>query len=188
MNQRDAEPAIRNQLGRFSPNRDVASLVVLWGCFSLATFLFSCAPPSRGETPAQPIAFNHSVHVGRGFECTRCHRGAERAKHAGLPALETCASCHRWVISEHPEVKKVVTAYENAQPILWRKVNSIRPLAMVHFNHRAHARAEVGCSTCHGDVASMTVAEPVINTANMGWCLDCHRARDASIDCLVCHY
>ncbi len=78
-------------------------------------------------------------------------------------------------------------ANENRAPILWAKVNVIPDTAMVHFNHGAHARAGIECLTCHGDVASMTVAAPVRNVADMGWCVECHRENDASDDCLACH-
>ena len=147
-----------------------------------------CAPSNNIPTPEQPIAFNHKVHIENELECVRCHVGAEEGVHAGLPPVRTCASCHRRVIPEHPEVQKILTAWEEKTPILWRKVNIIPEAAMVHFNHRAHARAEVGCESCHGDVRSMTVAEPVLEVANMGWCIDCHRESEATDDCLACHY
>jgi hypothetical protein len=44
----------------------------------------------------------------------------------------------------------------------------------VYFDHSIHIAKGVGCSTCHGDVASM----PLMRQAaplTMGWCLDCHR-------------
>ena len=55
------------------------------------------------------------------------------------------------------------------------------------INHAPHIRAGVECSTCHGDVASMTVAERVVDHT-MGFCIDCHKSKQASIDCLACHY
>ena len=146
-----------------------------------------CAPPTRLPTPPQPIAYDHAVHVADGMQCVRCHAGAAEGVHAGLPALRLCASCHRRVIPEHPEVQKILAAWEEQEPIRWRKVNVLPTRAMVQFNHRAHARAGVECGVCHGDVATMTVAEPVINVANMGWCVECHRERGASDDCLTCH-
>ena len=52
---------------------------------------------------------------------------------------------------------------------------------------RPHIRAGVNCAECHGDVASMEAAVQV-ESLSMGWCLDCHKEREASRDCLVCHY
>jgi hypothetical protein len=59
---------------------------------------------------------------------------------------------------------------------------------MVHFDHSAHLRAEIECQTCHGDVGQMTLAHQVRDTADMGWCLECHRERQASTDCVTCHH
>jgi len=149
--------------------------------------LVGCGPRQNLPTPEQPIAYDHQVHIEAGLECVRCHRGAEEGVHAGMPSVQACAGCHRREIPDHPEVQKVMLASENREPILWAKVNVIPDSAMVHFNHRAHARAGVECLTCHGDVASMTVAEPVRNVADMGWCVECHRENEASDDCLACH-
>ncbi len=140
------------------------------------------------EAPPQPIAYSHKAHIDAGLECSRCHRGAERAKEAGIPELYVCVTCHRRAIPDHPEIVKVKAYYDRNEPVLWRKVNVISAEAMVHFDHGAHARAEVGCQTCHGDVGQMTLARRVINTADMGWCVSCHEQEEASIDCLTCHH
>lgn len=147
-----------------------------------------CRAPAPPPTPEQPIAFSHVKHEEAGLTCDRCHRGAVAGKQADLPALRLCAQCHRREVSDHPEVQKVLAAYEEKTPIPWVKVNVLPDKAMVQFNHRAHAKAEVGCEQCHGDVASMGVAEAVREVADMGWCIDCHRENDASDDCLTCHF
>jgi hypothetical protein len=33
----------------------------------------------------------------------------------------------------------------------------------------------------------MTEVHPVVNLANMAWCVDCHRQNQASVDCYTCH-
>ena len=43
------------------------------------------------------------------------------------------------------------------------------------------------CAMCHGDLTQMTVAERVVDHT-MGFCIDCHKQRGASNDCLTCHY
>ena len=139
--------------------------------------------------PSQPIAFSHRAHAeAEDIPCVRCHQGVATQVKAGLPPVSSCVSCHRRVIPDHPEIAKLMDAFQAREPIVWTKVNSMPVTAMVHFRHDAHIRAEIECSTCHGDVADMTIARRVINTADMGWCLDCHRAREASIDCLTCHH
>lgn len=159
------------------------------GGFLLGVLLLACGPPPIPPAPEQPIAFSHAAHVADGeLVCSRCHPGAESEKHAGLTPLRTCASCHRRTIPDHPEVQKLLAYWERQEPVLWQRVNFFPDSAMVHFNHGAHYRAGVECQECHGDHREMTVANPPINVANMGWCLECHRAREASLDCFTCHY
>jgi Cytochrome c7 and related cytochrome c/Class III cytochrome C family len=140
--------------------------------------------------PPQPIAFNHKVHIDNKIECTRCHRGAETQAEAGLPPMATCAGCHRRQATDNPEVQKFMKQYDNGrgEPLVWRRVYTLPAEAMVHFKHKPHIRAGVECATCHGDLSQMTVAQEVVNVANMGWCLDCHRERGAPTDCLTCHH
>jgi hypothetical protein len=45
----------------------------------------------------------------------------------------------------------------------------------------------VDCTNCHGNVAQMTVAERKVDHS-MGFCVDCHREKKASNDCLTCHF
>ena len=47
--------------------------------------------------------------------------------------------------------------------------------------------ASAVCSTCHGDVASMTKVRQV-RALKMGDCVDCHRDNSAPTDCTTCHY
>lgn len=161
---------------------------VMWmGLVMIAVLLGGCGR-SWAEVPEQPVAYSHAVHVEAGLECARCHAGAEENKRAGLPPLATCVSCHRREIPDHPEVQKLLAAWEARTPILWEKVNVIPADAAVQFHHGAHARAGVECSTCHGDLTKMTVAEPYVDVARMGWCVQCHRDSGATDDCLACHY
>jgi formamidopyrimidine-DNA glycosylase len=159
------------------------------GALLVALMAAGCSsePP---PPPPQPIAFNHSVHAENDIDCTRCHQGVETQAQAGLPAMATCATCHRREATDHPEVVRFMEQYAsgNGEPMVWRKVNVMPTSAMVHFKHKPHIRAGVDCTSCHGDVTQMTVAQRVINTASMGWCLDCHKEQNASIDCLTCHH
>lgn len=158
--------------------------------FGLACALALLAGCADGAPPPeQPIAFSHQTHDEEDISCDRCHQGAETQAKAGLPPLSSCAVCHRRrAIPDHPEVVKFMASLDAGEPVLWRKVHVMPPSAMVHFKHNAHVRAGIDCSTCHGDVARMTVARQVVDVANMGWCLSCHRENDASVDCLTCHH
>lgn len=151
-------------------------------------WVVGCGPPQLPPAPEQPIAFSHRAHAQAEVPCSQCHRGAYEGKRAGLAPLQACALCHRREIPDHPEVAKVLAAWQERQTIAWRRVYWLPETSMVQFNHRAHVRAEIECQTCHGPVEEMTVVEPVVNIADMGWCLECHRQRGANDDCLACHY
>ena len=59
--------------------------------------------------------------------------------------------------------------------------------AHVRFDHAPHIRAKVECSTCHGNQKQQQVAVRAVNM-DMGFCVNCHREKQASNDCLTCHY
>lgn len=160
--------------------------VRLLAAVTAALIAAACGPSE--SPPEQPIAFRHAPHAAKGIDCLQCHLGADKVDRAGLPPIDTCASCHFGQIPDHPEVQKVFQHYDDKEPIRWVKVNVMPESAMVHFPHAVHVRAGVECSACHGDVASMGVAEPVIELADMGFCLDCHRQRQATTDCVACHH
>ena len=138
------------------------------------------------DPDAQPIAFSHSHHVTEvGIDCQFCHAYARRGPVAGIPSVQRCAGCHQVVLSEQPEILRVLEYWENEEPIPWVRVHDLPD--HVRFTHKAHLRAGVGCETCHGDVAGMEAAVQV-ESLSMGWCVSCHEDRGATRDCLACHY
>lgn len=139
-----------------------------------------------GAPGEQPIAFSHARHVAQaGIDCQFCHAYARRGPVAGIPAVERCVGCHRSILTERPEILKVLAYWEEETPIPWIRVHNLPDY--VRFSHKAHVRSGVGCAACHGDVARMDIAEQV-ESLSMGWCVDCHAERDASRDCVICHY
>jgi hypothetical protein len=163
--------------------------------------LLACEPTNQGYAPAQPIQYSHAVHAGAmQIPCQYCHTGAERGRFAGIPPASVCLNCHKQVLPDHPEIRKVRAAVDEGQPIAWVRVHNLPDFA--YFNHSAHVRAEIACQTCHGPVESMgrvTQFSPL----TMGFCLDCHRKGTASFgrgspvraaqanrltDCAVCHH
>ena len=138
------------------------------------------------EAAGQPIAFSHAHHVSEiGVDCQFCHAYARRGPVAGIPSVQRCVGCHRVVLNEQPEILKVLDYWENEEPIPWVRVHDLPDY--VRFAHKTHIRARVDCADCHGDVAEMQAAVQV-ESLSMGWCLDCHEERDATRDCLACHY
>ncbi len=53
-------------------------------------------------------------------------------------------------------------------------------------DRRKHVTAGNTCQDCHGKVAETERLAPAGNL-NMGGCMNCHQARNASIDCTFCH-
>ena len=93
--------------------------------------------------------------------------------------------CHRYVLTTNPEVMKLRRVWDAGKTIEWVKVYALP--RFVRFNHGAHALAGVACDSCHGDVGSMARVARVTDLS-MGWCVTCHRAQGAPVDCLTCHY
>ena len=146
--------------------------------------LSGAAGPS--DPAAQPIDFSHAHHVAEiGVDCQFCHAYARRGPVAGIPSVQRCVGCHRVVLSEQPEILKVLEYWENEEPIPWVRVHDLPDY--VRFAHKPHLRAGVGCADCHGNVEEMQAAVQV-ESLSMGWCLSCHKERDATRDCLACHY
>jgi hypothetical protein len=115
----------------------------------------------------------------------------ERA--ASIPAVALCMTCHKSVGDGLPEVEKLRAIADEGRAINWVRVHRVPD--HVRFVHEAHIRffsetdgvpASAVCSTCHGDIASMTKVEQV-RPLKMGDCVDCHRDKDAPTDCTTCH-
>ncbi len=142
----------------------------------------------RPEPEQQPIAFTHKVHAENRIDCTSyCHTGAGVGPVAGIPGVKQCLICHRTIATDRPEIQKIAAYEERGEDIPWQRVYGFSAPAHVKFHHAPHIRAGVDCSTCHGDVEQMTVAVRAVDLT-MGFCVDCHRQRGASVECVACHY
>ncbi|MCL5961993.1 MAG: cytochrome c family protein [Chloroflexi bacterium] len=142
------------------------------------------------KVPDQPIYFWHSTHAqGNQIPCLYCHQYASKSSIAGIPSVETCIGCHRVVIPQNPEVEKVFGYWQRQEPIPWARVTYLPDF--VYFTHDRHVNSGLGCLDCHKPNASNDLTEPVWFQDRfkpaMGWCIDCHTARQVSIDCYTCH-
>ena len=96
--------------------------------------------------------------------------------------------CHAAIATDRPLIQKITHDYsDKGIDIPWQRVYGFPSTAHVRFNHAPHLRAQVACATCHGPIAQQTVAQRNVNHT-MGFCIDCHREKQASNDCLTCHY
>jgi hypothetical protein len=164
--------------------RLLGGLLALVGVFAAG----GCA-----ESPvAQPIPFNHRLHVANEIECVHCHEGVLTAARAGLPRVEVCMECHEADITENPaamaHVELVRRHARAGTEIPWQKLYALP--AHVYYSHRRHvAIAGLECAGCHGDIAEAATPPPgpVARTLAMGTCMDCHEARGVENDCAWCH-
>lgn len=161
------------------------SLVTVFVCGYILVGIFGSV-----DSPQQPIEFDHSLHVsnsaGPQLDCAFCHEHADKSNHATIPNCATCMACHESVKSDSPEIKKLAAYYEREQQPPWVRVYYIEKSADVYFTHKPHAAAGVECAFCHGKVEQMRRVRREVNQS-MGWCVDCHRQRNVSADCYVCH-
>ena len=128
----------------------------------------------QGHAPEQPIAFSHALHAGLyELDCQYCHAGAERSRHAGVPAASVCLNCHSQVKTDAPEIRKLASLVAADRPVPWVKVHRLPDFAF--FSHASHVSAAgLTCQTCHGNVQQMVRVQQQ-ETMTMGWCLSCHR-------------
>ena len=163
----------------------VAALLGYFGAFLLAVAGLGYLWHGTDPAPEQPIAFPHTVHAGTlQLPCTFCHAFVERSRHAGAPPIEVCMGCHRTVATDRGEIKKLTRYFEEKRPIEWKRVYALPEF--IYFSHKRHIKAGLACAACHGDVAGMKRVRRVSNLV-MGWCVSCHRVRNAPMDCWTCH-
>ena len=142
----------------------------------------------RRPEPEQPFDFPHDIHAGKQIACTEyCHEAVSTGPVAGLPSVRTCMACHNTVATNRPRIQQITAMHAEGRDFAWQRVYGYTAQAHVRFNHAPHVAAQVECATCHGDIASGTVATRTVDLT-MGFCVNCHNERQASIDCLTCHF
>jgi hypothetical protein len=165
----------------FGPGMDLAarSFLIALGLGATAAIAFAFAMPAsdyrtaQHETIAQPVPFSHQHHVaGLGLDCRYCHGAVERAANAGMPATETCMTCHSQIWTHAEMLAPVRASLAEHRPLRWKKVNTLPDY--VYFDHSIHIAKGIGCASCHGAVARMPLTRKEA-PLSMSWCLDCHR-------------
>jgi len=137
----------------------------------------------------QPIAYNHQIHVETAeLACVDCHVSVETGVRATIPSTELCSGCHAdEPIGESAEEAKLLTYVADGAEVPWAKVYEVPD--HVYFSHRRHVTGgELECQECHGKVSSFTsaISAPFL-AVTMENCMDCHRERNVTNDCLSCH-
>ena len=166
----------------FKPNANsiahmtIIAIAVLPLTVGLALAALSRSPANTKVNVAknQPVPFSHQHHNWElGIDCRYCHTSVEKSSYAGIPATETCMSCHSQIWTNSPLLEPIRTSYETGTPIKWNKVNKLPDF--VFFNHSIHVNRGLNCNTCHGPMQDEHITAKG-NAFQMSWCLDCHRA------------
>jgi hypothetical protein len=178
------------ETGRETPKKSRIRTGHLWiafgGLLFVILFYFYSVYPARSVGPEQPIPFSHRIHAGvKQINCRFCHSSVEISQDAGLPAVEKCFFCHKYVIPDHPEIRKEKSYFDARKPMAWVRV--FWTPEFVFFRHEPHVRwAGLDCTNCHGAVKNMDRLRRV--EFQMGFCVTCHRRMNAQLDCwLACH-
>jgi hypothetical protein len=153
----------------------IAAVVLLAGCTLAAAYIIDRGAwnTSVRVAPEQPIPFSHKHHVkDDGLDCRYCHTGVENSSYAGLPATETCMTCHSQIWSSASLTQPIRDSWASGKSIEWTRVHDLPDF--VYFNHSIHINKGIGCSTCHGQVDEMPLMYRA-NALNMNWCINCHR-------------
>jgi hypothetical protein len=144
---------------------------------------------SRSQAaPQQPMPFPHNKMVQAGVQCVFCHTDATKSPSPGMPSVEKCMGCHKFVATNTPAIQQLAAYWQRQEPVPWVRINQLP--RYVHFPHNVHVNSGINCERCHGDVGQMPVTHQVA-VMNMGWCLSCHQQQPNAkqlIDCVICHY
>lgn len=182
MAEKNEEKAYRVHRARKFYGWFVAAALLVVGMVYLFHFY-----PAEGIGPQQPIYFSHRIHAGvKKIDCRFCHPYVERSEHAGLPEMEKCFYCHKYVIPTHPQLVSEKMHLDTKNPVPWVRIFSVPDF--VQFKHLPHIQwGKLDCVRCHGNVASMDRLRPV--AFQMKFCIDCHKEKNAQLDCwLSCHH
>jgi hypothetical protein len=151
--------------------------------------LFTWAVQTPSDAPTQPIPFSHRAHAGTlKLKCQMCHQTPANTVDSGdvitLPPVSRCMECHSAVKTDSPAIRKLADAAKEGKEIEWVPVYQLDGDAK--FNHKAHLDKGTACAVCHGKVEEREQLYQEIDLS-MGTCMDCHRAKQASIACAFCH-
>lgn len=132
----------------------------------------------------QPIPFSHRRHATARIQCADCHTKARGEERAGIPQAAQCMACHAEVRKDAPVIRQLARLAAEKEQIPWVRVYRLPDF--VFFSHAVHGTAAVECRSCHGPVEERETLQKEVSTG-MRACVDCHRARNAPVDCSRCH-
>jgi hypothetical protein len=145
----------------------------------------AAAAPADAAANPPAVAFSHKTHAADNqIGCGVCHPYARHSPNAGLAPASVCIGCHKFVSKDKPDIKTLAAEFAAGRSLTWTRMHRVPD--HVFFSHERHLARNVECQACHGDVASMALDRRV-HELQMGFCMDCHREKQATVDCLACH-
>lgn len=177
--------SLKEVLSTLGKNKEPLFWSILSVLLVLAFLYLFYMPPSTRIGFEQPIPFSHRVHAGvKNIQCEFCHPYVGRSIHPGLPPVEKCLYCHKYIIAEHPWIRKEHEYFNTGTPVPWVKANYLSEHVL--FNHQRHIRKNIQCRQCHGLVETMDRIQG--KHFYMGFCIECHKEKNANVGCwLACH-
>ncbi len=144
------------------------------------------APNTTGNSaPAQPIPFNHQLHVGTAkLQCNDCHEPNRGGSTLAIPQPSKCMLCHAAIATDKPAIKELTEKAKNNELVSWVRI--YRVPSFVTFSHKTHTSAGATCEGCHGPVAERTAMLEEKNL-HMAGCISCHQQAGAPSTCDTCH-
>src|SRR5437868_2266156 len=104
-----------------------AKASVVGAVFAIVFVTFSAVVADRSPyvtgvtTPIpQPVPFSHEHHVtGLGLDCRFCHISVETSPFAGIPALDTCMTCHSQIWKNSPMLAPIRDGFNQGARLAW---------------------------------------------------------------------
>ena len=157
-------------------------MTLRYACLLAVGALLARAQPTP---PAQPIPFSHKLHAGAlKVQCKLCHPNPDPGEMMTIAGAAKCMQCHSAIKTDSPSIQKLAAFAKNERELPWARVYQIPEF--VRFSHRTHVASGAACADCHGQVVQRDQLFREVGLS-MSNCMDCHRAKKASIDCLFCH-
>jgi len=177
--------ALGKEIGVLAKNKVALFWTSLVIFLVLGFLYFFYASPATRIRPEQPIPFSHRVHAGvKAIQCQFCHPYVGRSIFPGIPPVEKCLYCHKYIIANFPPIKKEHQYFNTNTPTPWKKVFYIPE--HVFFRHVWHIKRNIECQQCHGQIQTMDRIPA--KKFKMGFCVDCHKQNKAKLGCwLACH-
>ena len=135
--------------------------------------------------PEQPVPFSHKQHAGTlKMPCEYCHAPSRSGATLTIPRASFCMQCHQTIATDNPGVQKLTEYAKTDRTIPWVRIYELP--SFVSFSHKVHLQHGTTCEQCHGAVAER-VRLYKESDISMATCVNCHRAKRASVDCSTCH-